>query len=288
MSQIPASACLDIQRLSGLQAKPEPFSPGEEHFWTDAHISKQMLASHLDPDSDGASRRPETIRGEVAWIVKTLGLGPGDSILDMGCGPGLYTARLAAYRLKVTGVDFSENSIQYAEQFARQNGLDISYRCQDYLQLQDESQYDAALLIAGDLCPLSPEQRTRLLSNVRRALKPGGSFVLDVTTPRLRQRQGLKNNWYAASNGFWKPGPHLVLEQGFAYENDLFLDQYTVVEADGKISVYRNWFQDYTGEAIRGELQASGFSVQSLWGDLTGSAYEPTGDWIGIIAKKPE
>ncbi|MGB8645297.1 MAG: SAM-dependent methyltransferase, partial [Anaerolineae bacterium] len=150
-----------------------------------------------------------------------------------------------------------------------------------------ESRFDAALLIYGDFCPLSPEQRARLLANVRRALKPGGRFVFDVSTPHLRQRAGLKNGWYAAQGGFWKPGPHLVLEQGFAYpEQDIYLDQYVVVEPDGKISIYRNWFQDYTQERIRAELQANGFSIQSLWSDLTGTPYAEPTDWIGVVAGK--
>ncbi len=286
MSQSPASFDFDISSLSQLQVKPAPYSPGEEHFWTDPHIAKQMLAAHLDPNTDAASRRPETIQRMVAWIVNTLGLHSGDQVLDLGCGPGLYAARLAEYQLQVTGVDFSENSIQYATQFAHQHGLEITYRCENYLQLQDETLYDAVLLIYGDYCPLSPEQRRCLLSNVKRALKTGASFVLDVTTPHLRQRLGLKNSWYATTSGFWKPGPHLVLEQGFAYEEDLYLDQFIVVEENGKISLYRQWFQDYDAAAIRAELEANGFTVQSLWGDLTGVQYDPSGDWIGIIAKK--
>ncbi len=285
MSQPRVASCLDINLLAQLQAKPAPFASGEEHFWTDPHIARQLLAAHLDPNTDAASRRPETIQRSVAWIVGTLGLRPGDAVLDLGCGPGLYTARLAEYHLKVTGMDFSENSLQYAAQFARQHGLDIIYRCENYLQLQDEAQYDAVLLIYGDFCPLSPEQRAHLLSNVGRALKPGGSFVLDVTTPHLRQRIGLKNSWFAAASGFWKPRPHLVLERGFAYENNLYLDQYIVIEENGKINVYRQWFQDYEAGAIRAELETNGFTVQNLWGDLTGAAYDPSGDWIGIIAR---
>ncbi len=285
MSQSNTSGYLDINLLNQLQAKPAPFESGEMLFWTDPHIARQMLAAHLDPNSDAASRRPETIRRSVDWIVQTLGLKAGDGVLDLGCGPGLYAARLAAYGLQVTGVDFSESSLQYAIQYASQQGLDITYRCENYLELQDESRYDAALLIYGDLCPLDPGQRACLLGNVRRSLKPGGSFILDVTTPYLRQRIGLKNVWYALSGGFWKAGPHLVLEQGFSYDNDLYLDQYVVIEAEGKISVYRQWFQDYTAESIRRELEANGFAVQSLWGDLTGSPLSPMGDWIGVVAK---
>lgn len=277
---------LDLNALCRLQERPSLFAPGEEHFWTDPHIARQLLAAHLDAATDAASRRPETIQRSVAWIVQTLGLRAGDSVLDLGCGPGLYASRLARYGLQVTGVDFSQNSLDYALQAARQERLAITYRCQNYLHLEDEALYDVALLIYGDFCPLAPEQRARLLANVRRALKPGGHFVLDVSTPVLHQRQGLKNGWYAVPSGFWKPGPHLVLEQGFAYPGDVYLDQYIVVEPGGKISVYRNWFQDYTAETIRAELESNGFTIQSLWGDLTGAPYEPTSDWIGVIARR--
>ncbi len=286
MSDNQAHPSVEILKLAALQDKPEPFSPGEPRFWTDPHIARQMLAAHLDPQTDAASRRPETIQQIVTWISQTLGLKAGDHLLDLGCGPGLYASAFAMQGLKVTGIDFSSNSIHYALEMAHQLGLQIEYRCQDYLQLQDEDRYQAALLIYGDFCPLSPQQRARLLANVQRALKPGGWFVLDVTTPHLRQRLGLKNGWYAAQSGFWKPGPHLVLEEGFAYDNDLYLDQYIVIEENGKISVYRNWFQDYTPDTIRAELEANGFTVESLWGDLTGAPYQPDSDWIGVLARR--
>jgi SAM-dependent methyltransferase len=278
---------LDLAHLCQLQEKPMPFEPGEPLFWTDPHIASQMLAFHLNPNVDAASRRPETIARATNWIATALGLQSGAPILDLGCGPGLYAERLAQAGFQVTGVDFSQNSIDYATAQAREQHLPVQYRCQNYLQLDDEALYSAVLLIYGDLCPLAPEQRARLLANIQRALKPGGCFILDVSAPSLRQKYGLKNSWYAAGSGFWKPGPHLVLEQGFSYPDDLYLDQYTVIESNAKISVYRNWFQDYTPETIRAELEASGFAVESLWSDLTGTPYSPTSDWIGIVARKP-
>ena len=277
---------IDLSRICQLQEKPQPFEPGELQFWTDPHIARQMLSSHLDPTVDRASRRLETIKRATNWIATSVGLRPGDCILDLGCGPGLYAERLVQSGFQVTGVDFSQNSIDYATAQAREKHLPIRYRCQNYLELDDPPLYAAALLIYGDFCPLSPEQRVKLLANVRTALKPGGRFILDVTTPHLRQKYGLKNAWYAAGQGFWKPGPHLVLEQGFAYPNDLFLDQYIVIEDGGKISVYRNWFQEYTPETIRVELAAGGFEIESLWGDLTGTPYTPGSEWIGIVARK--
>lgn len=276
-----------ISQLIELQQKPEPFTTGEALFWDDPHISAQMLEFHLNPDIDAASRRSETIDHSVKWMIEKLALKTGASILDLGCGPGLYASRFARAGLRVTGVDYSQRSIGYASRYARENDLNITYRYQNYLELSDENQYDATFLIYGDFCPLNSEQRSRLLQNVSRALKPNGRFILDVTTRDCRKKYGNKNGWRAMESGFWKPDPHLLLEEGFDYpEQSIWLDQYTVIEANGKISIYRNWFQDYTPETITAELTEGGFMVESLWGDLTGKPYTPESEWIGLITHK--
>ncbi len=276
-----------LSQLIELQQKPAPFTPGEPLFWNDPHISKQMLKVHLDPAIEAASRRAETIDRSVQWITEMLGLKTGEAVLDLGCGPGLYASRFARTGLQVTGVDYSHSSIDYARRYASENKLNIDYRFQNYLELDEKNLYDAVFLIYGDFCPLNPQQRSTLLKNIHRALKPGGRFVLDVTTREHRRKYGNKNGWYALESGFWKPSPHLVLEEGFDYpEQSVWLDQYIVVEGDGKVSVYRNWFQDYTPETITAELMQGGFSVESLWGDLTGGSYTSDCEWIGLVTSK--
>lgn len=276
-----------LSKLIDLQQTPVPFTPGEPLFWDDPHISSQMLAVHLNPDIEAASRKPETIDRSVKWLIETLGLKTGASLLDLGCGPGLYASRFAQAEFHVTGIDYSRRSIEHASNNAKENRLDVVYRYENYLDLKDENQYDAVFLIYGDFCPLSPEQRATLLRNIHRALKPKGKFVLDVSTRQHRMKHGNTNRWYAAENGFWKPGAHLVLEEGFDYpENSIWLDQYTVIEADGKITVYRNWFQDYTPEAITAELIQGGFCVDGFYSDLTGTPYLPDSEWIGVVTHK--
>ena len=175
---------------------------------------------------------------------------------------------------------------RYARAYAASSTWRIAYRSR-IPDRQTDAGYDAALLIYGDLCVLAPGVRDALLRAVRRALKPGGRFALDVTTRHLRARAGLRNGWYAAESGFWKPGPHLVLEQGFDYpEHDIYLDQYIVIEQDGTVSVYRNWFQDYTPETITAALEGQGFTVRGLWSDLAGTPYTPGAEWIGLVAEK--
>ncbi|MBN1657644.1 MAG: methyltransferase domain-containing protein [Anaerolineae bacterium] len=286
LSLLDSAGTLALACLAGLQSAPAPFTPGEPLFWDDPHISEQMLAIHLDPNIEAASRRPETIERTVAWLVEALGLEPGNAVLDLGCGPGLYATRLAQRWLCVTGVDYSRRSIEYAANYAREHDLEITYRYQDYLTLDAAQQYDAALLIYGDYCVLAPENRRRLLGNVRRALRPGSVFAFDVSTRAHRARYGLRRDWYVADGGFWKPGWHLVLERGFDYpDQSIYLDQYVVVEVDGTLSVYRNWFQDYTPASITAELEANGFLVEGVWGDLAGTPYADGTEWIGVIAR---
>lgn len=278
---------LDLSQLQAYQHKPDPFTPGEALFWDDPHISEQMLSVHLDPDTDLASRKFDTIDASVAWIIHTLGLTNGDYVLDLGCGPGLYAYRMAQHGLAVTGVDISANSIAYARDFATKHARAVNYLCQNYLTLSMENQFEAALLIYGDYCTFKPGDRRQLLANVHRSLHPGGYFVLDVTTRVLRSRHGLKNGWNASAGGFWRPGPHLVLEQGFDFpDEDIWLDQYIVVEESGAMGVYRNWFQDFNRESITAELAAGGFKVIHVGGDLCGAPFAEDSEWIGIVAAR--
>lgn len=290
MTEIQSTLTIDtLHTLAELSKPPAPFTPGEPLFWDDPHISKLLLEAHLNPDTEAASRSPAVIEAIVNWLLSCLALEPGSAWLDIGCGPGLYTSKLAQCGMAVTGVDYSRRSIGYAQDYAAKHNLPIEYRYQNYLTLKDTNQYDVVSLIYGDFCPLSPENRADLLSRVRRALKPGGRFILDVSTPTLRSRHLTPPNWYAAPDGgFWKPGPHLVLERGFAYLDDIYLDQFIALEPDGTLTVYRNWFQDYNPQRLTNELTAGGFEVTSLWSDLTGTPLTDDSEWIAAVATRIE
>jgi SAM-dependent methyltransferase len=275
---------LRIAVLEGLTVPPPPWEPGEARFWNDPHISVQMLAAHLDPSMGAASAPPAAIDATVDWICERLTLGRGHALVDLGCGPGLYTRRFAARGLDVTGIDLSATSIEHA----RLHDVLGAYRLQDYLDLSDRSAFDVATLIYGDYCTLDDTQRPQLLGNVHRALRPGGWFVLDVSTEARHLRHNCGDGWSAhPGGGFWKPGAYLALMRHHRYPDlDLALDQYAIVEANGTLSVYRNWFRYFTRETITAELEAGGFTVRGLYGDLAGAPYDPGGEWIGVVAQQ--
>src|SRR5512136_371658 len=95
--------------LEKINARPEPFEfYTARDLWTDEHTSKQMLAFHLDDGIDASSRNIDFIDRSVAWITSRFNIGAGTKIADFGCGPGLYTTRLAKRQADVTGIDFSK------------------------------------------------------------------------------------------------------------------------------------------------------------------------------------
>ena len=107
--------------------KPAPYERTDDLFWSDPHISTQLLKAHLDERNPLASRSPEFIEQSVAWIESCAPQVTHPRILDLGCGPGLYATRLARRGYSVTGIDVSPASLAYAKSCSEAEGLDIEY-----------------------------------------------------------------------------------------------------------------------------------------------------------------
>jgi cyclopropane fatty-acyl-phospholipid synthase-like methyltransferase len=271
-----------IRRLA---ERPEPYAAGDAELWTDPLVAPQLLAAHLDPGTDAASRRPETIAREVEWLVDRLQTTPGAHVLDLGCGPGLYCETLARRGLLVTGVDASSGSIAYARRHAAEAGLEIRYVEADYRSFDEERAYDAAILVYLDFGVLPEEDRRAVLARVRRALRPGGRFAFDVLSTAALRPEG--TSWSASAGaGFWRPGPHLVLERRLHYPDQaVSAREHAVIDERGRATVYRIWEQHFSRDALEALLADAGFEVQEVAGDLTGAPWTPESETLAVVAR---
>lgn len=148
--------------LEKINTRPEPFQfYTARDLWTDEHTSRQMLSFHLNEILDISSRNAAFINRYVEWISAKFKVENSTKIADFGCGPGLYSTRLAKLGASVTGIDFSKSSIDYATEIAIREKLNISYVNQDYLEFETEERFDLALMIMCDFCALSPIQRKK-------------------------------------------------------------------------------------------------------------------------------
>lgn len=264
---------MNFKKLQATLEKPTLYEKGDKVMWTDEYISQKLLEVHLEPALDLASRMPESIDRTIDFLLDFCGE-TASSILDLGCGPGLYLERLAKHGNKVTGVDFSRNSIDYAKKRAQDLDLDAEYLCQDYLTLDFQDRYDLVTMIYTDFGVLLPEERKDLLHRIFRALKPGGRFVFDVLNERnLDEKFQAKQSWSVEEEGFWRPDPYLELCSGWHYqEAKVFMNQHLVMRASGAFDTYRFWAHYFTPADIQENLDPAGFkNIQNHEGILPAS-----------------
>jgi trans-aconitate methyltransferase len=101
-------------------------------------------------------------------VVDLLAPRSGEHILDLGCGDGPLTQKLADLGCRVVGVDASPEMIAAA----RALGLDA--RVMDGHALEFDSEFDAVFSNAALHWMTEPD---KVIAGVWRALKPGGRFV---------------------------------------------------------------------------------------------------------------
>ena len=251
---------MDLDKLNIAAQKPKLYEKGDSIIWTDDHISMKLLELHLNPDIDSASRMMDSIDKTIEFISEFCREIPM-TILDLGCGPGIYLEKLAELGHVCTGLDYSKNSISYAVEQAKEKGLRINYIYQDYLELDLEDQFDLIILIYTDLGVLLPEERKVLLDKIYRALKPNGVFIFDVLNDRnIEQKFKEHQNWSFEFSGFWKPTPYLELANGFHYPDDkVFLKQHTIIDESDRIRNYRFWTHYFSTDDISEMLSSRGF-----------------------------
>lgn len=274
------------EMLKKLAARPEPYSSTTiKELWTRPHIARQMLACHLDQDTHLASRPIAIIEEIVNWLDRELNL-EGKRVCDLGCGPGLYSLRLAQRGADVIGVDFSPTAIAYAESCVSQSGSQPEYRVADYLTDELPGDFDVVTLIYYDYCALSPVDRCALLRRIRTMLNPGGNLVLDVLTdsvfPQVSEQLVIEER---LMSGFWSESDYVGIHRTWVYQDQaLSLDHYAIVEPNDQW-VILNWMQYFSSEQLVRELQEAGYSVCSLTGSLTGAALSKESNEIGVIAE---
>ena len=274
----------DLERIN---QRPKPFEwYTARDLWTDDHTSKQMLAFHLNENLDVASRKTSFIDKSVAWLVSRFGLDHERHVIDFGCGPGLYTARLARLGAVVTGVDFSTRSIDYARAYASRHDLRINYQSANYLEFDTPGRFDLILMIMCDYCALSPRQRATMLEKFGSLLSLHGRIVLDVYSHHaFRQRE--ESSTYAKNlmNGFWSPHPYYGFLNVIKYEAEkVVLDKYTIVEQQRTREVY-NWLQYFSVETIEQEFNAAGLEIEEVLSDVAGEAFDAEAPEFAVVVR---
>jgi SAM-dependent methyltransferase len=280
---------MNLLDLIHRQPVPEPWSEGEKIPWNEPGFSQRMLREHLSQAHDLASRRSERIDRQVAWIHGGVLGGRPAKILDLGCGPGLYAARLARLGHQVMGIDFSPASIAYARGEAAKEGLSCEFIEADMRAAEYGGGYGLAMLIFGEFNVFHPDDARAILRKVHAALGEGGLLLLEPHTFDVVQRSGeAPSSWYSSEGGLFSEDPHLVLMENFwNAERQAATERYFVVDArSGAITRHAATMQAYTNDQYRTLLADCGFDSIDFYPSLQGESDVTQPDLFALLAQK--
>jgi len=110
----------------------------------------------------------------LAYIANRSRL-TGKSVLDVGCGGGLLSERLASCGARVTGIDMEKVSLSVAREHMKKSGFSIDYRMTTVESLAKEhsERYDAAVCM--ELLEHVPEPFS-IIDACGRLVRPGGDL----------------------------------------------------------------------------------------------------------------
>jgi len=161
---------------------------------------------------------------------RKAGFTAGQTLLDLGCGPGFCTtelAYLAGKNGKVLGVDKSEIYINYLSNLSKEHGLSIELQCADFDAMHLQPNYFDGIYSRWALAWVpNPED---IVKKLYQSLKVGGTIVIheyfdwttlqsEPSTPAFAKGIAMAFKSFADMDGDINIGrrlPGIFLDNGF-------------------------------------------------------------------------
>jgi ubiquinone/menaquinone biosynthesis C-methylase UbiE len=125
---------------------------------------------------------------------------PGWNVLDIGCGVGTWSRRIAGLGANVVGADFSAAMIKMA---TPTKGVEFMVGSAQDLDLPD-GRFDLVLSVTVLQHITADDELRRALANIRRMLKGGGRFfVIEYSPYRLNDQQARASHMRYRTRDEW-------------------------------------------------------------------------------------
>ena len=247
--------------------------------WGDPAFSERMLREHLSQSHDGASRRIATVERHVRWIHEQALRGATSRILDLGCGPGLYTQRLAALGHACVGMDIAPAAIEYARAQSAHLTQPPRYVLGDMASVQINERFDMVMIIHGELKVFAPHDAEAILRNARSMLDAGGRILLEVHPAGAVEAIGRRpRTWSAAANGLFGDRPYVRMDESRWDETTMrATNLHWIIDAGtGDVRRFGTVTQAYRDAAYDDLLARAGFREVTRAPSLAGDDADPS------------
>jgi SAM-dependent methyltransferase len=143
------------------------------HAWWEVFFDDDYLRTVRPPSREQIARQCD-------FIERRLGLRPGATLLDVGCGLGLHVLELASRGYLGVGLDLSLPMLSRASEEAQSRSLRVNFLHSDMREMSFDGAFDAVLCMGTTLGYFDEETNRRIVERLYRALKPGGVLLLDL------------------------------------------------------------------------------------------------------------
>ncbi len=204
-------------------------------------------------------------------------------MLDLACGTGEFTYRMAEKGIEVIGVDMSADMLGAAREKAEIYGTNPLFLCQRACDLDLYGTVDSCICMLDSLNHITDyDELCQSIARVSLFMEQGGLFVFDVNT-EYKHKTVLGNNTFVTDDG------ELYTVWSNECDGDtvnIMLD-FFVKEGEN----YRRYSEEfaeraYSDEMIRAALESAGFETVDIFGDMTFLPPTDTEERKIIVARK--
>src|ERR1035437_6575422 len=244
-----------------------------------------MLGEHLTQDHELASRRLDTIDGQVEMLLGWLGLGSGRPLLARTGGPGPVARACARRGVAVTGVDIAPAAIRHAIEIT--GGLPCTFIEADARAVPlPVAEFDAAIYLYGQPGVPVPEDQREILNRMRRSLRPGAPIVLEVRDAAVVDRRPAIR-WWTGTRGLFGRDEKLVLTERIWDEDaratggrGIVLDIET-----GALTTFGVTERAYETGEVEALLAGAGFPTVEFHPGWDGLDFDDSATWMVAIGR---
>lgn len=225
---------------------------------------------------------PAQTRREVDFVLRALRPAPGARILDVPCGYGRHAAALAGRGFQVVGVDLSRAMIAEARRrFAGRPRL--TFVRGDMRRITFDREFDAVVNLYTSFGYFTPAQNQAVLRRLARALRPGGTLLVDHRDP-VYDATLPRRPWYRAG------ATRFILEDRRFDRRTRITESTQLVIAPGPrlVRQRRLRFQQFSLAQWRRMLGMAGLRFRHAYSGYDGRRYRAgaTGRLI-VVAERP-
>lgn len=226
----------------------------------------------------------------VAQVLGSLLTRYGKSrglLLDLACGTGSVSVRLAEKGYEVIGVDLSPEMLSEAQNKAYSAGQNILFLCQDMTALDLYGTVDAAVCMLDGLCHLPDEESlSATLQKVSLFMNPGGVFLFDVNSV-YKHRAVLGNNTFVYdTDDVYCVWQNTLLSDGVTVQMDLDFFEPTSDEGDFVRQSERFTERAYPRETLEAMLKKAGFTVLDVFDGYSEKPAHDTSERLLFAVRK--